>query len=154
MPHTRRPIEVKTAETPKAVNPRPAGRTEPALIGENSRRPARPLVSFPAKRPVEMEQPGCEPAAAVDDQVRSRFWVRPFPNEDVAFWRHNTSGEILGLPVAQHAIETFGNDGAILWLNSGCGALNNCRPVDLLATPEGEEEVDRILTCIDHGMIA
>lgn len=64
---------------------------------------------------------------------------------------------IIGLParVVNHAIETFGSEEvAERWLSSECGALNNEAPADVIANTGSDTEVQRILDCIDHGMIA
>ena len=53
-----------------------------------------------------------------------------------------------------HASETFGSDAAAWdWLKMTCGAMQNRSPWDLIQK-DNEREVDRILNCIDHGMIA
>jgi DNA-binding NtrC family response regulator len=55
----------------------------------------------------------------------------------------------------EHAIRTFGS--ALLakeWFGAECGALDNRPPIDVVPSEAGRREVDRILGCIDHGMIA
>jgi len=54
-----------------------------------------------------------------------------------------------------HAIETFGSAAvAEVWLSSECGALNNQTPTEFIQSTGNEAEVERILGCIDYGMIA
>jgi len=54
-----------------------------------------------------------------------------------------------------HATETFGSEQAARrWLSSECGALNNRTPLQLIQGEGGVMEVDRILSCIDHGIFA
>jgi uncharacterized protein (DUF2384 family) len=54
-----------------------------------------------------------------------------------------------------HAIETFGSEQAARrWLSSECGALNNRTPLQVIQGKAGVTEVDRILSCIDHGIFA
>jgi uncharacterized protein (DUF2384 family) len=58
-------------------------------------------------------------------------------------------------PVWEHAIKTFGSASlAMEWFGAECGALDNRTPIDVIASGEGRPEVDRILGCIDYGMIA
>jgi hypothetical protein len=72
----------------------------------------------------------------------SRFWP-------VATAKFTTS------KVMAHAIETFGSEAvAREWLTSECGALNNQAPTDFIKRTGNEAEVERILGCIDHGMLA
>jgi uncharacterized protein (DUF2384 family) len=53
-----------------------------------------------------------------------------------------------------HAVDTFGSERiALRWLSSECGALNNQTPLQVIRDGN-EAEVERILGCIDHGMIA
>jgi len=54
-----------------------------------------------------------------------------------------------------HALRTFGSSSqASAWFQSECGSLSNRTPIDVLGDRGGEQEVDRILGCIDFGMIA
>lgn len=54
-----------------------------------------------------------------------------------------------------HARATFGSVPlATEWFLAGCGALHNRAPVDALGDKDGEREIERILGCIDYGMIA
>lgn len=54
-----------------------------------------------------------------------------------------------------HAVETFGSDEAArAWLSSDCGALNNRTPLEVIQSDRNEAEVERILDCIDYGMLA
>ena len=54
-----------------------------------------------------------------------------------------------------HALDTFGSSArATEWFQTACGDLENRAPIDLLSDNSGKQEVDRILGCIDHGMIA
>ena len=63
--------------------------------------------------------------------------------------------EIIPGAVWRHALETFGTAAsATEWFTSGCGAMNNRQPIHRIADEDGPMEVDRILGCIDHGMIA
>lgn len=58
-------------------------------------------------------------------------------------------------PLWAHALETFGSPSlAMQWFLVDCGALDNRAPIDLIPDTEGRREVDRILGCIDYGMIA
>ncbi len=53
-----------------------------------------------------------------------------------------------------HAVDTFGSErSARSWLSSECGALNNQTPFDVFRTGD-VAEVERILDCIDYGMLA
>jgi uncharacterized protein (DUF2384 family) len=55
----------------------------------------------------------------------------------------------------KHAIETFGSEKmALIWLVSECGVLNNETPTAFIEQTGNEAEVERILGCIDYGMIA
>ena len=57
--------------------------------------------------------------------------------------------------VMAHAIEAFGSEAvAREWLSSECDALNNQTPTGFIKRTGNEAEVERILGCIDHGMIA
>jgi uncharacterized protein (DUF2384 family) len=59
------------------------------------------------------------------------------------------------LKLRNHAIETFGSEKAAEeWLTSECGALNNQTPLDFIRMTGNHAEVERILGCIDYGMIA
>lgn len=54
-----------------------------------------------------------------------------------------------------HAIETFGSEQAARrWLSIECGALNNRTSLQVIQGERGVTEVDRILSCIDHGIFA
>jgi hypothetical protein len=54
-----------------------------------------------------------------------------------------------------HAVDTFGSARvALRWLTSDCGALNNRSPFDVILNDSNEPEVERILDCIDYGMLA
>jgi uncharacterized protein (DUF2384 family) len=54
-----------------------------------------------------------------------------------------------------HAVDTFGCEKvARLWLSIQCGALDNQTPAAFLQTTRNSAEVERILGCIDHGIIA
>jgi uncharacterized protein (DUF2384 family) len=54
-----------------------------------------------------------------------------------------------------HAIETFGSEEAAEeWMSIECGALNNESPANFIRKTGNLGEVDRILGCIDYGMIA
>ncbi|MEX0781108.1 MAG: MbcA/ParS/Xre antitoxin family protein [Dehalococcoidia bacterium] len=57
--------------------------------------------------------------------------------------------------VQQHALEVFG-DAAVArtWLSRPNRALLNQRPNSLLMSPEGIEQVDDVLTRIEHGVIS
>jgi DNA-binding NtrC family response regulator len=58
-------------------------------------------------------------------------------------------------PLWAHALETFGSTTlAMEWFFADCGALDNRTPIDSIHGDRGIHEVDRILGCIDHGMIA
>ena len=53
-----------------------------------------------------------------------------------------------------HAVETFGSRRAALeWFSSECGALRNQTPFEAIRAGHGSE-VERILACIDYGMLA
>jgi hypothetical protein len=55
----------------------------------------------------------------------------------------------------KHAVDTFGSEkDARTWLSIQCGALNNQTPSAFLRSTGDSAEVERILTCIDYGMIA
>jgi len=55
----------------------------------------------------------------------------------------------------KHAIETFGSEQAAReWLSIECGALNNRSPSEFINNTGNVAEVERILNCIDYGMIA
>jgi len=58
-------------------------------------------------------------------------------------------------PLMKHAIETFGSEEAAEeWMSIECGALNNESPANFIHKTGNVAEVDRILGCIDYGMIA
>lgn len=54
-----------------------------------------------------------------------------------------------------HALKTFGSASlATEWFSARCGALGNRAPIDTISYKNGRAEIDRILGCIDYGMIA
>ena len=54
-----------------------------------------------------------------------------------------------------HAAETFGSEQAAQkWLMSECGALNKRTPLQSIEDAGDDPKVERVLDCIDHGMIA
>jgi len=54
-----------------------------------------------------------------------------------------------------HAVETFGSAAtARVWLSSECGALNNRTPLEAIQSDGDEAEAERVLDCIDYGMLA
>jgi hypothetical protein len=54
-----------------------------------------------------------------------------------------------------HLLETFGSEPtARSWLSSQCGALNNRTPLEVIQAEGNDKEVERILNCIDYGMLA
>ena len=54
-----------------------------------------------------------------------------------------------------HAHRTFGSASlAAEWFLAECGALGNRPPVDTIGDDGGALEIERILGCIDYGMIA
>ncbi len=58
-------------------------------------------------------------------------------------------------PLMKHAIETFGSEKAAReWMSVECGALNNKTPAEFIKSTGDVAEVDRILGCIDYGIIA
>ena len=58
-------------------------------------------------------------------------------------------------PLWSHALKTFGSASlAREWFSTACGALDNRAPVNVLKREGGAREIDRILGCIDYGMIA
>lgn len=64
--------------------------------------------------------------------------------------RANISPELIA-----HAVEVFGSEAtAHIWLSSECGSLNNRTPLQVIQTDGNESEVERVLGCIDYGMIA
>jgi len=66
----------------------------------------------------------------------------------------NRPAEVSATLFAQ-ATETFGSgQTARRWLSSECGALNNRTPLKVIRESGNEAEVERILSCIDYGMIA
>jgi len=53
-----------------------------------------------------------------------------------------------------HALETFGSASlASDWFIAECGALQNRPPIDIVGDLGGSQEIDRILGCLDYGMI-
>ena len=54
-----------------------------------------------------------------------------------------------------HAAETFGSEqSARRWLMSECGALDNRTPLQFIEDAGDDTRVERVLDCIDYGMIA
>ena len=54
-----------------------------------------------------------------------------------------------------HALKTFGSASlAVDWFVAECGALGNRSPIDTMNDDGGGHEIDRILGCIDYGMLA
>jgi uncharacterized protein (DUF2384 family) len=54
-----------------------------------------------------------------------------------------------------HARKTFGSASlAADWFVAECGALDRRAPIDAIREEGGRQEIDRILGCIDYGMIA
>ncbi len=54
-----------------------------------------------------------------------------------------------------HALKTFGSASlATDWFLTECGALGNRAPIETMNDDGGGREIDRILGCIDYGMIA
>jgi hypothetical protein len=63
--------------------------------------------------------------------------------------------ELVGASLLAHAVETFGSERiARKWLSSECGALHNRTPLQVIQSEGNETEVERILDCIDYGMLA
>lgn len=53
-----------------------------------------------------------------------------------------------------HAVDTFGSDSiARQWFSIQCGAMDNRTPLQLVESGQAAE-VERILDCIDYGMLA
>jgi len=64
-------------------------------------------------------------------------------------------GDAMSASLLGHAVETFGTEQtARKWLSSECGALGNRTPLQMIQGEDNEAEVDRILDCIDYGMLA
>jgi uncharacterized protein (DUF2384 family) len=58
-------------------------------------------------------------------------------------------------PLWSHALKTFGSASlAAEWFSTECGALGSRTPFDTIGDEGGTQEVERILGCIDYGMIA
>ncbi len=65
------------------------------------------------------------------------------------------TGPRLSSALLQHAIEVFGSEAAARrWMSHECGSLNNRTPLEVIHSDANEAEVERILSCIDYGMIA
>lgn len=76
----------------------------------------------------------------------SQIGTPPKPSVNPHFWRGR---------IWDHAVDTFGSDfSAAEWMLAECGALDNRHPIVILRDEAGMLEVDRILGCIDYGMIA
>lgn len=57
------------------------------------------------------------------------------------------------IPVIAHAVSVFGDEQkATHWPSTPLPLLENRAPADLLATDEGIERVERILTRIEHNI--
>jgi putative toxin-antitoxin system antitoxin component (TIGR02293 family) len=57
------------------------------------------------------------------------------------------------LPVVAHAIAVFGDEHkATHWLSTPLAILSNRAPVALLQTPQGIQQVELILTRIEHNI--
>ena len=57
------------------------------------------------------------------------------------------------LPVVAHAVAVFGDEHkASHWLSTPLAVLGDRSPSHVLATPDGVEVVDRILTRIEHNI--
>lgn len=55
--------------------------------------------------------------------------------------------------VVARAIEVLGNkEKALAWLRSPVAGLDNERPLDLIATANGRQDVENILGRIEHGV--
>jgi putative toxin-antitoxin system antitoxin component (TIGR02293 family) len=55
----------------------------------------------------------------------------------------------------KHAVDVFGDqDAAGDWLRTEQVGLGGARPIDLAKTTQGFQEVDKLLTRIDHGVYA
>jgi len=55
--------------------------------------------------------------------------------------------------VFSRCLEIFGDrEKAMRWLESPNAALGKQRPIDLLVTPEGTDQVLDVLTRIEHGV--
>jgi putative toxin-antitoxin system antitoxin component (TIGR02293 family) len=55
----------------------------------------------------------------------------------------------------KHAGTVFGESAAAAeWLRSGQVGLGGAKPIDLAKTTQGYQEVDKLLTRIDHGVYA
>jgi uncharacterized protein (DUF2384 family) len=53
-----------------------------------------------------------------------------------------------------HAVDTFGSERkALNWFSVECGDLKNQSPLSVILSGN-HSEVERILDCIDHGMLA
>jgi hypothetical protein len=69
--------------------------------------------------------------------------------------RRGDRSEGVSASLLAHAVETFGSaQRARRWLSSECGALNNRTPLQVIQGAGHEAAVERILDCIDHGMMA
>jgi len=113
-----------------------SGKESPPIPGPSER---TPLSGYPSEAESNAE------VGLGDDVLRL---MRGFPAEseqDTARWASATR-------VIVHAIRTFGSEEkAYSWLVSGCGALNNEVPYELLKAGEYKaagEELDRI----DYGV--
>ena len=69
---------------------------------------------------------------------------------------HKTkSDKDLSASLLAHVVETFGTEQtARRWLISECGALNNRTPLHVIEDTGDYTTVERVLDCIDYGMIA
>lgn len=75
--------------------------------------------------------------------------------ESASAVRPGEGTEVLSASLLAHAVDTFGSEQiARKWLSSECGALNNRTPLQVIQGESNEAEVERILDCIDYGMLA
>ena len=59
------------------------------------------------------------------------------------------------VPVIAHTVAVFGDEQkATHWLSTPLPLLENCIPGELLASDEGIELVERILTRIEHNILS
>lgn len=95
------------------------------------------------------ESPVPADAATHPRQVITLGWIDPIEAGSAG-----KTGKAPSPALLAHASETFGSEAAAWeWLKMTCGAMQNRSPWDLIQQ-DNEGEVDRILHCIDHGMIA
>ncbi len=89
-------------------------------------------------------------------KLLGEFWFREgLPNPVERLGPVASRNFIEAATVLAHARSVFGSDIELSgWLREPLAVLSRRRPIDLLSSPETRQEVDAVLTRIEHGVFA